>query len=49
MPKIDFLIAGASAGSKLTKAQEHGVTVLEEDALADILSGESSALEADTL
>jgi DNA ligase (NAD+) len=47
--KTDFLIAGASAGSKLTKAQELGVTVLEEDALADILSGESSALEADTL
>lgn len=30
--KTDFVIAGESAGSKLTKARELGVTVIEDEA-----------------
>ena len=35
--RTSFVVAGASAGSKLTKAQELGVPVLDEAALARIL------------
>lgn len=35
--KTDFVVAGESAGSKLTKAQGLGVTVLDEDAFAAML------------
>ncbi|HVV90799.1 MAG TPA: NAD-dependent DNA ligase LigA, partial [Solirubrobacterales bacterium] len=38
--KTDFVVAGESPGSKLTTAQELGTTVLDEDALRGILSGE---------
>ena len=36
--KTNFLVAGAEAGSKLTKAQELGVTVLDEDGLKEMLN-----------
>lgn len=35
--KTAYLVAGEDAGSKLTKAQELGVTVLDEDALKELL------------
>ena len=35
--KTDYLVAGANAGSKLTKAGEIGVTVLDEDGFRQLL------------
>ena len=35
--KTDFVVAGAEAGSKLTKAQELGVTILDEDQFKELL------------
>ncbi len=39
--KTDFVVAGQEAGSKLDKAQELGVSVIDEDALVEMLAGAS--------
>ena len=36
--KLDFLVAGGSAGSKLEKANRLGVSILNEVELAELLS-----------
>ena len=41
--KTDFVVAGENAGSKLTKAQELGVPVLDEAGFRALLSGETPA------
>jgi DNA ligase (NAD+) len=38
--KTDYLVAGESAGSKLTKAQELAVTVLDEAGFRALLAGD---------
>ena len=38
--KTDYLVAGETAGSKLAKAQELGVPVLDEDGFRRLLAGE---------
>jgi DNA ligase (NAD+) len=46
--KTDYLLAGQNAGSKLARAQELGVPVLDEDAFRRLLGGEPEvAVEAD--
>lgn len=42
--KTDFLVAGEEAGSKLTKAEKLGVTVLDDAGLADLLAGDIPAI-----
>jgi DNA ligase (NAD+) len=39
--KTDYLVAGENAGSKLAKAEELGVTVLDEAAFVRLLAGEA--------
>jgi DNA ligase (NAD+) len=38
--KTDYLVAGEKAGTKLAKAQELGVAVLDEEAFRRLLAGE---------
>jgi DNA ligase (NAD+) len=36
--KTDYVVAGAEAGSKLTKAQELGITMLDESQFKELLA-----------
>ena len=40
--KPDYVVAGADAGSKLAKAQELGIPVLDEDGLKDLMAGKET-------
>ncbi|MFO1414340.1 MAG: NAD-dependent DNA ligase LigA [Burkholderiales bacterium] len=40
--KTNYVVAGADAGSKLAKAQELGIAVLDEDGLRDLVAGHSA-------
>lgn len=41
--KLDYLVVGDNPGSKLTKARELGVQILDEPALMQLLDGENQA------
>ncbi|NKC13317.1 MAG: NAD-dependent DNA ligase LigA [Gammaproteobacteria bacterium] len=43
--KTDYVIAGTSAGAKLTKAQSLGIPVLDEAALERVLAGDMATLQ----
>ncbi len=40
--KTDYLVAGASAGSKLAKAQELGIKIIDEAAFVEMLKHEEA-------
>ena len=46
--KTHFVVAGASAGSKLDKAESLGITVLDEDGFKKLLAQGPSAFDSDT-
>jgi DNA ligase (NAD+) len=45
--KTDFVVAGENPGSKLAKAEKYGTTVLDEEGLRGVLSGEIPVEDGD--
>ena len=41
--KTDYLVAGENAGSKLTDAEKHGVSIISEDEFLDLVESRARA------